>query len=112
MVAITRKRGDTYADEITVKSKATGLPINITGYTFKLTVDPKKDPLTADNNLFSITGTILNPIAGTVEFAPSEPQSDQVPGTYYYDIEMIDGAGRVRTIELDKYVFTQDITKT
>ena len=112
MVAITRKRGDTYAEEIIVKSKTTGLPVNITGYTFKLTVDPKKDPLTADNNLFSITGTILNPTAGTVEFAPSALQADQTPGVYFYDIQMVDGAGRIRTIALDKWVVVQDITKT
>lgn len=64
MVAITRKRGDTYADEITVKSKATGLPINITGYTFTMTLDPLKDPLTATNNLYSLVGTIIDAPAG------------------------------------------------
>ncbi len=110
MTAITRKRGDTYAETITVTDTA-GTAINITGYTFKLTVDPEKAPATAANNLFSITGTILSPTAGTVEFAPSALQADQAPGTYYFDIEMIDGAGRIRTIALNKYVVTQDISK-
>ena len=111
MTAITRKRGDTYGETVTVTDTA-GAAINITGYTFKLTVDPEKAPLTADNNLFSITGTILSPTAGTVEFAPSPTQADQAPGTYYYDIQLIDGAGRIRTIALDKWVVVQDITKT
>jgi len=38
-------------------------------------------------------------------------QADQVPGVYYFDVQMIDGAGRIRTIALDKYTYTQDITK-
>ena len=80
MVAITRKRGDTYADEITVKSKATGLPINITGYTFTMTLDPEKSPATAANNLYSLTGTIVDAPNGRVEFAPSALQADQTPG--------------------------------
>ncbi len=112
MVTITRKRGDTYADEITVKSKATGLPINIAGYSFTMTLDPLKDPLTAANNLYSLVGTIIDAPAGRVEFAPSALQADQPPGVYYYDVQMIDGAGRKRTIALDKYKYEQDISKS
>lgn len=111
MVAITRKRGDTYADEITVKSKTTGLPINIAGYTFTMTLDPSKAPVDASANLYSLTGTIIDAAAGRVEFAPSAMQADQLPGTYYYDIQLIDAATRKRTIVLDKYTYTQDISK-
>jgi len=110
MTAITRRRGDTYADLITV-TDSTGAPIDITGYSFKMTLDPEKSPATAANNLYQITGTILDGPAGRVEFAPSPTQADQVPGTYYYDVQMIDGVGRIRTIALDKYIYTQDITK-
>lgn len=110
MTAITRKRGDTYAETITVTDSA-GTAIDITGYTFKLTVDPSKTPADATANLFFIVGTILVAVDGTVEFAPSPIQADQTPGTYYYDVQLIDAAGRIRTIALDKWVVTQDITK-
>lgn len=110
MTTITRRRGDTYADEITV-TDSKGAVINITGYTFTMTLDPSKAPLDATANLYSITGTILNAVGGRVEFAPTAMQADQTPGTYYYDIQMVDGAGRKRTIALDKYVYTQDISK-
>lgn len=111
MSDIERKRGDTYADEFIIKSKATGLPINITGYTFTLTVDPAKDPVDATNNLFTLTGTIIDAVAGRVEFAPTTVQADHV-GQYYYDVQMIDGSGRKRTIVLAKYKLVQDITKS
>ena len=111
MVAITRKRGDTYADEIIVKSKKTGLPINITGYTFVMTLDASKTPIDATGNLYSINGVILDAVAGRVEFSPTPIQADQAPNIYYYDIQMIDGSGRKRTIVLDKYKYEQDISK-
>jgi len=112
MSTITRRRGDTYADEINVTSATTGEPIPITGYSFIMTLDPEKAPATAANNLYQITGEIIGDgTAGRVEFAPTPLQADQTPGTYYFDIQMVDGAGRKRTIALDKYVYTQDITK-
>ena len=111
MVAITRKRGDTYADDIIVKSKKTGLAMNITGYSFVMTVDPSKSPVDATTNLYSVVGAIIDAVEGRVEFAPTAMQADQPPETYYYDIQMIDGAGRKRTIVLDKYKYEQDISK-
>jgi len=110
MSDLIRRRGDTYADEFIIKSRSTGLPINITGYTFTLTVDPAKDPVDATNNLFQLTGNIVDAVAGRVEFAPSAGQADHI-GNYYYDVQMIDGASRKRTIVLAKYKFVQDITK-
>ena len=50
-------------------------------------------------------------MAGRVEFAPSALQADQTPGAYWYDVQMIDGASRKRTIALDKYKYEQDISK-
>lgn len=111
MTIITRKRGDTYADEITITSEVTGTTVDITGYTFKMTLDPSKAPLDNTTKLYEVDGNILDGPTGRVEFAPTSQQADQAPGTYYYDIQMIDGAGRKRTIALDKYVYQQDITK-
>lgn len=110
MTDIIRKRGDTYADEITIKSATTGLPINITGYSFLLTLDPAKEPTSAALNVYQLTGVILDAAAGRVEFAPTTLQADQV-GVFYFDVQMVDGAGRKRTIESGKYTYKQDITK-
>ena len=111
MTDITRKRGDTYADEFTIKSASTGAPINITGYTFLMTLDPSKNPVDNTANIYQLTGTILDAAAGRVEFAPNATQANQL-GTFYYDVQMVDGVPRKRTIVSGKYKYEQDITKS
>lgn len=110
MTEIVRKRGDTYAEQLTV-TDTSGAAMNIAGYTFVLTVDPNKYPTSAATNLFSIAGTIITPAAGTVEFVPTLANADQTPGRYYYDIQMTDDAGRIRTIDSGDWVVIQDISK-
>lgn len=110
MPDITRKRGDTYADVFTLKSAATGLPINVTGYTFVMTLDPDKAPVDSTNNVYQLNGTITDAPNGVVEFAPTSTQANQV-GTFYYDVQMVDGLGRKRTITGGKYKYEQDISK-
>lgn len=110
MSNITRKRGDTYADELTVTSKRTRLPINIDGCSFILTVDSRQAPGDETTQIYQLTGTILSATDGRVEFAPTEEQANQV-GAFFYDIQMTDNTGRKRTIESGKYIYTQDITK-
>jgi len=110
MTDITRMRGDTYADECHLKSKTTGLAIPITGYTFVMTVHTKRDPLPNEPYEYQVVGTILDANEGRVEFAPLVSDVDRI-GTYFYDIQLIDGAGRKRTLVKAKYMFTQDITK-
>lgn len=110
MIDITRKRGDTYADEIIVRSKKTQQAIDITGYTFLMTLDPEKAPTSNANNIYQLSGVIVDAPNGRVEFVPSALQADRV-GAYYYDIQMVDGAGRTRTIVVGRYKYEQDITK-
>lgn len=110
MTDITRMRGDTYADEFTIKSKKTKRPIDITGYTFTLTLDSRQNPTDETTKLYQLTGTIIDGPSGRVEFAPSAVQADRV-GDFFYDVQMVDGATRKRTVVKAKYKFKQDITK-
>jgi len=110
MTDITRKRGDTYADEFIIKSKATGRPLNVTGYSFLMTLDPNKAPSDSTTNIYQLSGTIVDAAAGRVEFAPTTSQANQL-GAFFYDVQMIDGGGRVRTVASGKYKYEQDITK-
>lgn len=107
-----RRRGDTYAEVFVLTNATTGLPINITSHTFKLTVNAEKKPVDAVNQVFQLIGTILDAPNGKVEFAPNGTQAANV-GTFYYDLEMTDAAGRVRTVIAGyKWKVEQDITKT
>jgi len=110
MTVITRKRGDTYADEIIVKSDITGAAIDITGYTFLLTLNPEKNPTSSDDQIYQLTGVIVEASDGIVGFSPTALQADLV-GSFYYDIQLTDPLGKIRTIEKDKYKYVQDITK-
>jgi hypothetical protein len=107
---ITRVRGDTYADEFVFRNKKTGQPLDLTGYSLKMTVDPLKDPVDAAANLYQLAGTITDAVGGKVEFSPTATQADQV-GSYFYDVQMIDALGRIRTAVTGKYKYVQDITK-
>ena len=110
MTDLTRPRGDTYADEFILRSKTTGQPLDLSGCSFKLTVNAKKDPEDGDSPEFQVTGTILDAPGGRVEFALTDAQADRI-GRFFYDIQMVDAKGRKRTLRKAKYVFTQDVTK-
>jgi len=114
MKDITWYRGDSYPIEITVKDSETGDPITLTGYTFILTVDEETAPIGAATKLFDVAG-VIDPDQvgnqGKVSFTPTITDSDQDPGQYYYDIQMTDGDGNIRTIVKNVWIFTQDISK-
>lgn len=110
MTDITRTRGDTYADEFVISSATTQQPINIAGYTFTMTLDPSQAPADDTTKIYQLTGTILDAAGGRVEFAPSALQANRV-GNFFYDVQMVDGAGRTRTIDRGQYRYVQDITK-
>lgn len=108
--ALTRYRGDTYPDEITVTDE-TGSAVDITGYTFLLTVNTERSPTSIATQVFQLTGTIVDAAAGQVNFAPSAMQADQTPAKYYFDIQMTTTTPHIKTIAKGTYTFTQDITK-
>lgn len=109
MATLKRYRGDTRPDAGTVEIDEVAIPID--GCSFTLTVDPEENPTTADNNLFSLTGVIVNATAGTVKFPITAEQANQTPGEYWHDIQMVDGEGLKHTISKGGYLFYQDITK-
>ncbi len=103
-------RGDTTPWTFTILNSA-GAAINITGFSFLLTVDPSDEPTSSANNLFQLTGTITDAANGVVQFELSAVQADQTPSVYFFDLQQTDGAGKLRTIAKGEYEFKQDITK-
>ena len=110
MTELTRTRGDTHVDEFAITSKKTGAVVDITGASFLLTLSYVSSPYNSAKQIYQLTGTITDAENGVVEFAPSAVQADIV-GTFYYDVQMTDALGKIRTIEKGVYTYTQDITK-
>ena len=111
MAKIERTRGDTYAIEYTVRRKSDLSAIDITGFSFLLTVDISSTPVDDSNNLFQIAGVITDAVNGVVEFRYTLVEADQEPGKYYFDVQLTDASGKIRTLEKDDYIIKQDITK-
>jgi len=109
--SIERYRGDTYANIFQIKD-SNGDPIDITNYTFKMTVNTERYPQDETTQLYQVVGVLVSPLSGTVKFAPNSTQADQDPGTYYFDVQMTDDQGAIQTVAVGKLRFYQDITKT
>lgn len=109
---LTKFRGDTKPIAFKLWSdQAAGIALNITDYTFKLTVDPEEEPEDATNNLFSLDGQITEATDGEFQFEPTALNMDQTPGEYYYDLQIIDASGYIETQFVKKFIIKQDITK-
>jgi hypothetical protein len=106
-------RGDAYPINLLIKDKNSGQEIDLTGYFFVMTCDSRKDPPDSSTTMFSVLGTIPDQTTdtGRVIFTPTSLDTDIEPATYYYDIQMTDPDGNVRTIAKYKFKILQDITK-
>lgn len=110
---ITWYRGDSFPIELTIKNKATRAAIDITGYSFLLTVNTVKDPADETQQIFQVAGVLDDdPTTGKVSFTPTTVDTDLDPATYYYDVQMTDADSNVRTVSKYKLKITQDITKS
>ena len=103
-------RGDSSAKGFIIQDSA-GVAIDITGFTFKLTVNSDKAPPDQTDEQFSIAGVIGVAANGTVSFAPTTVDTDIAPATYFYDIEQTDSGGSISTLIIAKALIVQDITK-
>lgn len=116
-ICIARKRGDTAPDKIFVTDpENSGAPLDVSGFGFLMTVNTEADPEPVGPpiigvELVSLTGAIVDAVGGEVDFPWSAGEADQLPETYFYDIQQTDGAGRILTIAKNEYRFQQDITK-
>lgn len=109
---LERFRGDTKAHVFTV-TDSDGIAVDISSWTnFLLTVNSDFDPANTDNELLQMTGAFqTDGTDGKVEFSPSLGDSDQTPGSYWYDVQGTDASSKIVTLAKNKYTFHQDIGK-
>ena len=104
---LNRKRGDTKPFRFTIKDES-GADQALGGFTFRFTVNSAKKPTDQTTETFQIVGA--STASGKFEFGPTAANVNLI-GTYYYDAQIIDGAGDIYTVYEGKIKFTQDITK-
>jgi hypothetical protein len=107
-------RGDSPVFGFTLNDSS-GTPINVTGYTFEMTVDTLEDPPeTSDpssTEVFQVTGTIVDGPNGRFSFQPTSINTNQTPAEYFYDVSYINGTEKVTLIKSTLEI-RQDIGKT
>lgn len=110
-IDVTRVRGDTFPFAFNMKD-SNGNAVDITGFSYKLSVDTREEPDDETTQLFKLTGSITDAANGVVQFTLSEAQSDQDPSEYYFDVEQTDDNSKIRTVVKGKWTVVQDATKT
>ena len=85
--------------------------VDITGFTFKLTVDSRRNPDDVSTQQFSLAGSITDGPEGAVSFTPTTADTDLAAGTYYYDIQQTDLSAAIKTLIKGQVLIEQDITK-
>lgn len=108
-IPLCRPRGDTVPDQFRFGTVAS--PVNITGFTFELVMDTQKEPSGTGTNVHTLTGIITDGPNGLFEFPYTDGEANHV-GEFFYDVQLIDGGGKKRTIIKSTYDFTQDINKS
>lgn len=105
---IERKRGDT--EELIINLKTNKKPRDITGCSFKLTVNKEQSPINTNNQIIQLNAIIVDSEKGSIMFEFDEENTNYI-GQYFFDIEMTKPNGKTRTIAEGYFVFTQDISK-
>jgi len=107
-------RNDTIGITMKFRNRKTLQPIDLTGKTITLTVDPNENPSSSAENLMQLTGVIFGAATdGVAIFTPAGTDSDFAPGNYFFDVSMentSDGLER-QTLTKDVFEHLQDITK-
>ena len=108
---LKRYRGDTYKHLLVIQD-SNGNPIDITGYSFILTINKERDPTDGSNIVLTMTGVIEDAAEGKVALQPALNDINAADiGSWYFDIQQTDGAGDIRTLVKGRYDILQDISK-
>lgn len=107
-------RGDDETIDITF-SNSDGTPFNITGYTVFFTVKKECDIDIADTTdakaiIKKSVTSHTNPTAGQTKISLSSTDTNQLPGIYYWDLQLVK-LGVVSSTQRGEIEFTTDITR-
>jgi hypothetical protein len=55
--------------------------------------------------------SLVSATGGTANFSLNATQADMTPGTYYFDVESVDGSSKIKTLHKGSFRVLQDINK-
>jgi|DEB0MinimDraft_6_1074348.scaffolds.fasta_scaffold01024_5 hypothetical protein len=108
-------RGDDWTIKLTLSDS--GSPLNITGYTYWFTLKDNIDDADPGALQVSITpsasGSPSEASQGIVYITAAKALTDTVtPATYNYDVQQVDGTGKVQTLLIGKVKVVKDVTRS
>lgn len=84
---------------------------DLTGLTLTITANTERNPTDDDNEVWSVAMTTVSASGGTAKFSLDATQADMDPGTYYFDVESVDGSSKLKTLYKGSFIVLQDINK-
>ena len=106
-------RGDTLKLNYTIKED--GVPVNITGSEFRLTVrdsPPPTDDTSDVDAKFTSLAVVTDPLNGVFDFNITPEQNTIDPFDYTYDVQWKNADGDIQTLGTGIYEITADITRS
>ena len=106
---ITHTRGDSFVRNMFIKttdSSGVTTPVNLTGSQIKFTLKKNKEDVA---NVTQVIADIISAVNGNAKISILE--LDEPLGTYYYDIQMVDAGGFIKTLLKGKFSIVYDITR-
>ena len=101
-------KGDSATIRCWVIKASDGSVMPLTSYTAKMSVKREQYDNDADA-LFVLTGSVTAG-SGLCTFSVTTTNSDQRPGTYYYDVQVVNGS-IVKTVASGKFIIQWDVTR-
>lgn len=104
-------RGDTKRKIFTIKD-SDGNALDVSGSTFKISIDTLKNPPDATTLQFSIASAFVSGgTDGQIYFTPAPGDTDIPPGNYFYDLQETDINTEIDTLFKARIEIVQDISK-
>ena len=109
MANYEKKRGDTVTLQLTFKD-SDGNAIDITNYTVFFTLKNNKSDSDDDAIIKKDVTSHSDPTNGITTITLSAAETDDLLGSYWYDIQYKTGAGVIKTVVIGTYIFEEDVT--
>lgn len=108
---ISAEQGSDYAATVAYTNDG-GSPVNLTGYTTRMQVRKFAGSLNAILALTNTSGMTVSTTGGTIVLGITAAALAKVPaGTYTYDLEIIDGSGKVTKLLQGDFDVDAEVTR-